>query len=195
MTDDRLRAMERRFRESGSVEDEATWLIERVRSGDLSSDCLRLAACCGHPAACLATGVSGPGDLGDFSPANSKRGEEQFAAWTAWVDRLLEFSAARFKVLLSCGELVAQSGHPDLATEDLEAALDKARAEGTSREAMFEVCSQLGQLLPRFANPVPGDDLPRHALAYAMHLTAGYTAVMTHVGEAVASWALGERSD
>ena len=44
MTDERLRELERCWRESGSVEDEAAWLRERVRVGELSEARLRLAA-------------------------------------------------------------------------------------------------------------------------------------------------------
>ena len=35
MSEEHLRELERRFQESGSVEDEAAWLLERVRVGDL----------------------------------------------------------------------------------------------------------------------------------------------------------------
>lgn len=51
MTDERLRELERRWKETGSVEDEAAWLVERVRAGDLTQERLGLAAHCGHPAA------------------------------------------------------------------------------------------------------------------------------------------------
>jgi len=50
MTDEKLRALERRWRESGSVQDEAAWLQERVRQGALSREMLELAAYCGHGA-------------------------------------------------------------------------------------------------------------------------------------------------
>lgn len=42
MTDSHLRELERRFRASGSVEDEAAWLRERVRVGELPEERLRL---------------------------------------------------------------------------------------------------------------------------------------------------------
>ncbi len=51
MSDERLRELERRWRETGSVEDEAAWLRERVRVGDLSQERLELAAYCRHAAA------------------------------------------------------------------------------------------------------------------------------------------------
>lgn len=61
MGDERLRALERRWRESGSTEDEAAWLAERLRTGSLLPDRLRLAAHCGHPAASLLLGMTQPG--------------------------------------------------------------------------------------------------------------------------------------
>ena len=44
MSDARLRELERRWRESGSTEDEAAYLRERVRVGDLTQERLELAA-------------------------------------------------------------------------------------------------------------------------------------------------------
>lgn len=56
MTDDRLRALERRFGETGTTEDEAAWLKERVRAGELAQDRLELAASLDHDAASVALG-------------------------------------------------------------------------------------------------------------------------------------------
>jgi hypothetical protein len=52
--DDRLRALERRFRETGAVADEAAWLGERVRAGALARERVAIAGWCGHAAAALA---------------------------------------------------------------------------------------------------------------------------------------------
>ena len=49
MADDRLRLLERRFRETGSAEAEAAWLRERVRQGELAAWRLDVARHCGHP--------------------------------------------------------------------------------------------------------------------------------------------------
>jgi hypothetical protein len=54
MSDERLRQLECRWRETGSVEDEAGYLLERVRVGDLERGKLELAADLGHPAAHVA---------------------------------------------------------------------------------------------------------------------------------------------
>jgi len=51
MSDERLRELERRWRESGELDDEVAWLAERVRAGELSPRALELAAHLGHEAA------------------------------------------------------------------------------------------------------------------------------------------------
>lgn len=59
MSDQRLRDLERRWREGGSVEDEAAYLRERVRVGDLTHERLELAAYCGRAAAELCVDLPG----------------------------------------------------------------------------------------------------------------------------------------
>jgi plasmid stability protein len=56
VSDRRLRNLERRFRNSGSVEDEARLLLERARAGELEPARLALAAFLGHAGARLACG-------------------------------------------------------------------------------------------------------------------------------------------
>lgn len=51
MSDSHLRDLERRFKETGAVEDEALHLGGRVRAGELSQERLQLAAFLGHAAA------------------------------------------------------------------------------------------------------------------------------------------------
>lgn len=74
MSDQRLRGLERKRGET--VDDEAAWLVERIRAGTLPRERLDLAAWCGHEAAVRAGGRPGPGDpeawfqgLEVFSPA------------------------------------------------------------------------------------------------------------------------------
>lgn len=57
MSDQRLRAAERKRHE-----DEAAWLVERLRMGSLTRERLDLAAWCGHDAAIRAGGTPGPDD-------------------------------------------------------------------------------------------------------------------------------------
>lgn len=69
MADDDLRALERAWQQSGSVEDEAAWLLQRVRSGELPRERLELAADLGDPASCAALQASGsfqPPDRSQF---------------------------------------------------------------------------------------------------------------------------------
>lgn len=49
--DERQRQLERRFKETGSVDDETAWLLERVRGAGVDLGKLQLAAYLGHPAA------------------------------------------------------------------------------------------------------------------------------------------------
>jgi hypothetical protein len=60
VSDQRLRELERRFRASGSVEDEATWLRARMQAGELEQSKLDLAAHCGHEGARAALGENAP---------------------------------------------------------------------------------------------------------------------------------------
>ena len=58
MSDERLRQLERRWLETGTVQDETAFLLERVRVGDLAPNRLELAAHCGLPAARLALNLT-----------------------------------------------------------------------------------------------------------------------------------------
>ncbi|MBL4850446.1 MAG: hypothetical protein JKY65_33430 [Planctomycetes bacterium] len=51
MSDSRLRELERRWKETGSVDDEAAWLRGRVNAGEFSAERLEVLARIGHPAA------------------------------------------------------------------------------------------------------------------------------------------------
>lgn len=54
---EKLAELERRWRESKSPADEAAWLRERVKAGDLTEERLELAASCGHQGAERACGI------------------------------------------------------------------------------------------------------------------------------------------
>ncbi|MGE0709047.1 MAG: hypothetical protein AB7N76_00135 [Planctomycetota bacterium] len=57
LTDSALRELERRFRASGDLDDEAAWVRARVKAGELEERRAELAALCGHAGAARATGV------------------------------------------------------------------------------------------------------------------------------------------
>lgn len=81
MSDARLRDCERRWRETGSVEDEATYLGERVRCGLISQDELDLAAIAGHPAAAR-------GARAFTRPDPEHRGSRPHAEFSGWIAAL-----------------------------------------------------------------------------------------------------------
>lgn len=68
MTDTRLQELERAWRASGSVEDEAAYLRERVRVGELTQERLELAAYCGHAGARRRTRAQGLTDELEATP-------------------------------------------------------------------------------------------------------------------------------
>lgn len=60
LTDSRLQEFWRRWRETGSAEDEARWLQERLRVGELDPTLLEIAARCGSLAAIASVGSRPP---------------------------------------------------------------------------------------------------------------------------------------
>ncbi|RMG12003.1 MAG: hypothetical protein D6731_14705 [Planctomycetota bacterium] len=89
MSDARLRALERRYRRSGCLEDHVRYLRSALRASALSAERLGLAAALGHPAARAVLGADAPPlleallddplprALGPLSPA----GDEALSAW------------------------------------------------------------------------------------------------------------------
>lgn len=75
MSDARLRELERRWRQAGSVADEAALLAERVRTGELPRERVELAAWCGLEAARAVASIE--------APSRGSRGwvEELFTRW------------------------------------------------------------------------------------------------------------------
>lgn len=56
MADQRLRELERRWKETGADDDAAALILERARTGTVNPDRLMLAAMCGDPVALIAVG-------------------------------------------------------------------------------------------------------------------------------------------
>jgi hypothetical protein len=101
VTDARLRELERRWRETGTVEDEAAWLRARVQAGELEQSKLELAGLCGCKAACLAIGVQ-VRPIPDIRAALDGYGSEQSdepPPWLADIQRLCGDEAVRRLVL------------------------------------------------------------------------------------------------
>ena len=103
MSDQRLRELERLWRESGSPEAEADVLRERARAGMLSEDRLRLAAFLGHEAARLAA---------QDPPTPPEPAEERWFLWGQELARLDEQATVR------CAVAIARHVLPRLAEND-----------------------------------------------------------------------------
>lgn len=116
MSDERLRELERRWKETGSAQDEAAYLLERVRMGDLAQKGLELAAYLGHPAAKLSARDS-------FKLPDAKTGIYGYAV-EGWCSRLRAWDKPVFVCLaVACAEVQPRS---DLTR--VEDALSKAKA-------------------------------------------------------------------
>jgi len=93
MSDAKLRELERRWKETGSVEDEAAFLLERVRAGELSQERLELAARLGAQAANTALGRTATKFVVDGLPVTSAEEALRMALAAArvplphWLDR------------------------------------------------------------------------------------------------------------
>lgn len=113
MSDERLRELERRWRECGSVEDEAAYLRERVRVGELTKERLELAAYCGEPGAQLAA------DLRLDVPLDWRSWALGLERWGAWVGLHAYLAAYRnvtLPIYLS-DQSLASSSYPAWATQ------------------------------------------------------------------------------
>lgn len=97
MSDARLRELERRWRESGAIEDEAAYLHERMRVGALPPAKLTSAALCRHPAALIAAFGSSrvrPRSIENLMRSLRSLSQEAFyRAVVAVAYRMLEYSA------------------------------------------------------------------------------------------------------
>ncbi len=80
MSDERLRELERRARETGAPDDQAAWLVERLRMGRLTRRRLQAAAHCGHEGARLVLGTKGlPEPTREWARRLVEAGERELA--------------------------------------------------------------------------------------------------------------------
>jgi hypothetical protein len=107
--DERLRELERRFKETGAVEDEANWLRARVRAGTLSEQRLQVAAYVGHALAAKMLVEAG------FEPRRIPRWRQRSVSDLA--SGLSEFGAeVCARAALAMGPLVPQDALEDTET-------------------------------------------------------------------------------
>ncbi|MBX3471257.1 MAG: hypothetical protein KF878_30690 [Planctomycetes bacterium] len=135
MSDTRLRELERLWKETGSSDDEAAYLLERVRVGDLTQERLELAAYSGHEGALLCVNVAPPEDL------------------VPWLRGLTAPNLVLERAAADCALTALASLPPhevaDLRWETIRAALAAwADAPGSERAAEFEAANALVHGLP-----------------------------------------------
>lgn len=132
MSDAGLRKAERRWRETGAVGDEAAYLLERVRVGDLKRERLVLAAYCGHKAARVALGEGAPS-----VPADTR-------SWIAGIDPsvhgVVDVAVGRLAQLLAQAAGKASRG-PRVST--IRQAVRWAESEGAELDDMLLAVSQV----------------------------------------------------
>lgn len=113
MSDERLRDLERRWQATGTVEDEAAYLAEQVRQGEVPEQRLHLAAYCGQPAAQLANArlPAAPERLIDWFTQLGQFGREPFLRGVLSVARacptpppVLQAAIEQFEEAITLGE-------------------------------------------------------------------------------------------
>lgn len=144
MTDSRLQELKRAWEASGSVEDEAAYLRERVRVGDLTQERLELAAKLGQAAAVAATGRSRAArqsvwDLCDEIAASD------------WDAKLLQATLRRVGLAL-LRAAIEKTSNTKLGTIEPSTLLgiaEAAEAQGVGRTPIFdEACEEFYQADP-----------------------------------------------
>lgn len=108
MSDARLRDLERRWRDTRAVSDEAAYLVERLRAGDLDPERLRVAARCGHPAAVEALGE--PPVFPRLEGADDDAARATVAAWLRGFDAFPR--EVRVRVALVLAKATLGNGPP-----------------------------------------------------------------------------------
>ena len=150
MSDANLRELERRFRASGTVEDEAAWLLERARAAELEQSRVEMAAYLGHPAALL-----GLGRAQDGRPVED------------WLDDLPGHREFLQRFVLAGGAASLPAWHRDHpAWPDEHRAREAARTpEDRARQAIFGRPASM-------TSPIPLQDEPDLAIHAAERLIA-----------------------
>lgn len=177
MSDHELRELERRYRESQSVEDEAAWLAARLRSGGIERERVATAALCGHPAALLAAGdlVStlgpGPSLLEALLQLEGRPALVEVAQEVAERDPAVSASPRR-EQLAELFAALRSFAEPQAFLEDVAQLKEEAVAQGD-----FELAGYLRvlELLVR-----PGAPLPLFDAMQALRLAWGALVVRGH---------------
>lgn len=120
MSDDRLRELERAWREAGTVESEAALLWERRRTGGLATVSLELAALLGHTAAAMAMGmpVAMPPTESELNAFTLGHANNQTVEPPAWISKVHALGGDEALRRLASG---AQRRNPHIPPDALDA--------------------------------------------------------------------------
>ncbi len=204
MSDARLRELERRWRESGAVEDEAALLRERLRQGALGSSRLELAADLGHPGAASALGRAPASAAALVDPGWAVR------TAAAGAEAAVRCAAAAARACLPLHRWHRPGDDvPERVLETVEAWLDcpcpphtRAAAAWALYPAAPPGLAGLGYLAHRVARVVGAQGEPGGARVTVRELEAVVAQALERLGEealqevlrdAVAAWAVGHQ--
>jgi hypothetical protein len=178
MSDADLRELERRWRRTGSVEDEAAYLRDLARTGGLAIERLELASLCGHPAAMRALERADD----DHPFARDESPNPRFAprpALAAWISMLHD---ADLRVTMLALRQIAEAVLPawyaqrpdDRAPEDALDAIDGWLTHPTDDHALAAMrAGDAAELAVRDAYL----DLPYDLPSWSAGLCAAYSAL------------------
>lgn len=197
MSDDRLRELERAWREAGDVASEARWLRARLRAGELDPARVELAAGLGHPAAArVLDRTPGRPDLAELAAALAAGGREacvRAVVGLAWMQPVQAppFEGPNDRLLEVLDALDAWAAEPTPEREASAAAAGEAAAEA-AQEGWYAGRASAIALRACWAIAEPGLHA-RHAEDALAESAGDEASRRAWVRDEVAPWALGER--
>lgn len=149
MSDRRLRELERQVRRGASPEEEARWLLERARTGELPGERLALAAWLGHAPARLALGGHAP-----HAPQELESWVRGLGRWGP--EALARAALAAARCVLPCWTQRHPDARPAAALAAVEAWLeDPGPARAAAALSAADACQAILLELERDAPPGP----------------------------------------
>lgn len=165
MSDERLRELERRWIETGSVEDETAYLLERVRVGDIDNSRLTLAAYLGSPVAIRVAGTSRENHPTDLE---------------LWIYSLHSWEKqVAVRVAIICAEVVipiVAQALPSRANPQLLISVAKSWLQNQTKHTQsraYEIADDMGQLVQSLGQIPPST---RYAVKTHMHAALAISA-------------------
>ena len=173
MSDQRIRAKERTWRETGTVEDKTSWLLERVRSGHLGHTAVKTCALLGDDACVHVLSEEGIGVV-DTEADNYPRlfmalacmdYEQHKRAVTTLLNLIPEWSRCHLMITIKREQDLGEEGakrlaeleimHPDQSPDPEIARTLSALFRAMDEDSQWDCVQRVVQLI--HAHPVPRD--------------------------------------